>query len=374
MNRKKYRKWLLIVFVVYITVFLYYLSYRFHTSIPDGWQTGENPQESVDCNMPLTVQADAVVSGEEKIVPLGMPVGIYIKTKGVLVLGVGEVTDVNGSRVKPAENILQSGDYILEADGKAIHSIEEMTEILEDWKGGDLMMKVLRGKEETILRLTPVRVEDSEYKIGVWIRQDAQGIGTLSYVDSKNNFGALGHGITDVDTGLRIDISGGRLYQTQIFSIVKGENGNPGEMIGTIDYRNGQILGNITSNNENGIFGSLAENVRLYDESQAIPVGKKEEIEKGPASIRCCVDGEIKEYAVEIESIDKGEMNRNRDMVIEIKDSELLKRTNGIVQGMSGSPIIQNGKFIGAVTHVFINDSTKGYGIFAEKMLEANEK
>ncbi len=347
MNRKKYRKCLCFIFVVYIIVFLYYLS-----------------------NVPLTVQVDASVTTEKKVMPLGVPVGIYIKTKGVLVLGTGEVTDIDGRKMEPAANILRSGDYILEADGKQICSTDELTGILEEWKGGDLLLNVLRGNDETALRMTPVRTADSEYKIGAWIRQDAQGIGTLSYVDSENNFGALGHGITDVDTSLRIDISGGRLYETQIFSIVKGEDGNPGEMIGSINYRQGKILGNIRSNNENGIFGSLAEDFYLYDESKAIPVASKHEIEKGPASIRCCVDGEVKDYAVEIQSIDPGGMNENRDMVIQIKDPDLLKRTNGIVQGMSGSPIIQNGKFVGAVTHVFVNDSAKGYGIFAERMMD----
>ena len=348
MNRKKYRKWLLLIFGVYIVAFLYYLSH-----------------------LPLTMPVDAGVTAERKVMPLGMPVGIYIKTKGVLVLDTGEVADMEGRRTSPSENILRRGDYILEADGKMIHSIDGLTEILENWKGGDILLNVLRGKDETALRMTPVRTSESEYKIGAWIRQDAQGIGTLTYVDPENHFGALGHGITDGDTSLRIDISGGRLYQTQIFSIVKGADGNPGEMIGSIDYRQGEILGAITSNNENGIFGSLAEEVCLYDEQQALPVGYKQDIEKGPASIRCCVDGTVKDYAVEIESIDMGSVDKNRDMVIQITDPELLNRTNGIVQGMSGSPIIQNGKFIGAVTHVFVNDSTKGYGIFAEKMLDA---
>ncbi len=156
----------------------------------------------------------------------------------------------------------------------------------------------------------------------------------------------------------------------RFFPLLKVKTEIRGEMIGSINYRQGKILGNIRSNNENGIFGSLAEDFYLYDESKAIPVASKHEIEKGPASIRCCVDGEVKDYAVEIQSIDPGGMNENRDMVIQIKDPELLKRTNGIVQGMSGSPIIQNGKFVGAVTHVFVNDSAKGYGIFAERMMD----
>ena len=189
-------------------------------------------------------------------------------------------------------------------------------------------------------------------------------------MDSENHFAALGHSITDVDTSQRIDISSGRLYQSNILSIVKGQNGVPGEMVGNIDYKRGQILGKIESNNDNGIFGTLSDDVQLYDESQALPVGFRHEIEKGPAIVRCCVDGEIRDYDVEIESLELGGSGKNRDMVIKITDEELLNTTNGIVQGMSGSPIIQNGKIIGAVTHVFVNDSTKGYGIFIENMLE----
>ena len=189
-------------------------------------------------------------------------------------------------------------------------------------------------------------------------------------MDSENHFAALGHSITDVDTSQRIDISGGRLYQSNILSIVKGQNGVPGEMVGNIDYKHGQILGQIESNNENGIFGTLAEDARLYDESQALPVGFRQEVEKGPATVRCCVEGDVKDYEVEIESLEPGGSGKNRDMVIKITDENLLNTTNGIVQGMSGSPIIQNGKIIGAVTHVFVNDSTKGYGILIENMLE----
>ena len=314
------------------------------------------------------VEVDVI--DEMKLMPLGMPVGIYIRTKGVMVLGTGAVTTYEGDRAEPAEDVLQSGDYILEVGNQEIQSIDDLTDILEHWEGGDMLLTILRNDERVEVRVTPVRTEDSKYKIGAWIRQDAQGIGTLSYVDSENHFAALGHSITDVDTSQRIDISGGRLYQSNILSIVKGQNGVPGEMVGNIDYKHGQILGQIESNNENGIFGTLAEDARLYDENQALPVGFRQEVEKGPATVRCCVEGDIKDYEVEIESLEPGGSGKNRDMVIKITDENLLNTTNGIVQGMSGSPIIQNGKIIGAVTHVFVNDSTKGYGILIENMLE----
>ena len=422
MNRKKYRRWLIIVFIIYLCAFSYYLSYTIHTSIPDVWKLTVGKEETLDFNLPLTMQADgeslaaASINGEKvpsseihlnlneavsvnieekgiyhfslkwmgfhlkdvevdvvdemKLMPLGMPVGIYIRTKGVMVLGTGAVTTYEGDRAEPAEDVLQSGDYILGVGNQEIQSIDDLTDILEHWEGGDMLLTILRNDERVEVRVTPVRTEDSEYKIGAWIRQDAQGIGTLSYVDSENHFAALGHSITDVDTSQRIDISGGRLYQSNILSIVKGQNGVPGEMVGNIDYKHGQILGQIESNNENGIFGTLAEDAQLYDESQALPVGFRQEVEKGPATVRCCVEGDVKDYEVEIESLEPGGSGKNRDMVIKITDENLLNTTNGIVQGMSGSPIIQNGKIIGAVTHVFVNDSTKGYGILIENMLE----
>ncbi len=422
MNRKKYRRWLIIVFIIYLCVFLYYLSYTIHTSIPDVWKMTVGKEETLDFNLPLIMQADgesraaASINGEKvpsnqihldlnepvsvnmeekgtyhfslkwmgfhlkdvevdvvdemKLMPLGMPVGIYIRTKGVMVLGTGAVTTYDGDRVEPAEDVLQSGDYIMALGDEEIQSIDDLTETLENWNGGDMLLKVLRNDEEIEVRVTPVRTEDSKYKIGVWIRQDAQGIGTLSYVDSENHFAALGHSITDVDTSQKIDISGGRLYQSNILSIVKGQNGVPGEMVGNIDYKHGQILGRIETNNDNGIFGTLSDDVRLYDESQALPVGFRHEVKKGEAVVRCCVDGEVKDYTVEIESLELGGSGKNRDMVIKITDEALLNTTNGIVQGMSGSPIIQDGKIIGAVTHVFVNDSTRGYGIFIEHMLD----
>ena len=422
MNRKKYRRWLLLIFSIYLLFFIYYLSTALPKLIPDVWRLKAGVEAQLDFKLPFTADAGegslevASINGEKmsakelhldlsqpvsvqvpdegsckvslsllgfhlkdievkvvdpvKIMPLGMPVGIYIQTKGVMVLGSGEVTTLEGTRTEPAAGVLKSGDYILEVEGQEVASIDFFTEVLKNWTGGDMHLQVLRQDQVIPLSVTPAETENGEYKIGIWIRQDAQGIGTLSYVDSENRFGALGHGITDIDTSLKIDIRGGSLYESNILSIVKGEKGAPGEMIGNINYSQERILGEIEENNENGIFGRLMDQTDLYDESQALPVGLKQEIEAGPGEIRCCVEGEVKSYAIEIESIDMSGFAKNRDMVIRIVDEKLLSATNGIIQGMSGSPIIQNGKFIGVVTHVFVNDSTRGYGIFAEKMLK----
>ena len=192
--------------------------------------------------------------------------------------------------------------------------------------------------------------------------------GTLTYVDENGGFGALGHGISDVDTGELLSIADGNLYNAQILGIRKGEKGNPGELSGLIRYEADNILGEISENSKNGIFGTVdADQVKNLD-LKKIPVGYKQDLKIGPASVLCCTDGEVKEYAAEITRIDMNHEDSNKSFVIQITDKELLEKTGGIVQGMSGSPVLQNGKLFGAVTHVFVQDSTGGYGIFIENM------
>ena len=220
------------------------------------------------------------------------------------------------------------------------------------------------------LEITPRRDVNGKYKIGVWVRDNAQGVGTMTYIDAQGNFGALGHGITDVDTSTLMHMEGGTLYQTDIVEIQKGSAGNPGEMTGMIIYSNDRILGEITDNSNRGIFGSCNGRGMEMGVREALPIGLKQEIEIGPAQILCTVDGETKYYDVEITEIHLDHDNVNRGIELKVTDPGLLDLTGGIVQGMSGSPIIQNGKFIGAVTHVLVQDSRKGYGIFIENMLE----
>ena len=214
----------------------------------------------------------------------------------------------------------------------------------------------------------PVLDKEGKYKLGIWVRDDTQGIGTLTYVDEDGRFGALGHGISDVDTGELLSIADGNLYDAQILGIRKGEKGNPGELSGLIRYDADNILGEISENSKNGIFGIMdAWRMKNLD-LKKIPIGYKQDLKTGPASILCCTDGEVKEYAAEITRIDMNHEDSNKSFVIRITDKELLEKTGGIVQGMSGSPVLQNGKLFGAVTHVFVQDSTGGYGIFIENM------
>lgn len=348
MNREKYRKLLIVIFAIYLCTFIYYLSYTIYTS--KGKESLAVIHHSED-----TVMQTSSKDNEKKLMPLGIPVGIYIRAKGVMVIETGEVTDIHGNLSEPAKGVLECGDYLLELNGEKIRSIESLKEMLAENGNNTIKLTILRENQIRYVETTPIQIQNAEYKIGVWIRQDAQGIGTLTYVDEHGNFAALGHGVTDVDTNEIIDIQNGRLYESNILSIVKGKNGQPGEMIGNIDYLNAPILGTILENNAQGIYGTFEENYKLYDETKALPVGYKNEVKKGEAWIRCCINGVAKDYSIQIEAIQTSNLMGNKDLVIRITDQELLGKTNGIIQGMSGSPILQDGKIIGAVTHVCVN-------------------
>lgn len=315
-------------------------------------------------------QVGIQVIEDQELIPVGVPVGIYVKTDGVLVVGTGEFRGENGLRCSPGKNIVKSGDYIRRVNGQEIETKEELTEMVEDSGGNAVTLTVERDGETMDVQIRPEPDEGGKYKIGVWVRDDAQGVGTMTYIDSRGNFGALGHGINDVDTSTLMHMEGGTLYETNIIEIKKGAVGNPGEMTGMIVYTDEHILGSITENCAQGIFGTCNAKALSLGTREPLPIGLKQEIEKGPAQILCTVDGEAQYYDVEITEIHLDHDNVNRGIELKVTDKRLLEITGGIVQGMSGSPIIQNGKFIGAVTHVLVQDSAKGYGIFIENMLQ----
>lgn len=201
------------------------------------------------------------------------------------------------------------------------------------------------------------------------MRDNAQGVGTLTFVDEWGNFGALGHGISDVDTSTLLTVKSGTLYETEIIAIRKGSDGNPGEMTGLIEYADKNILGEIQENTSQGIYGVCNEKLAQIVSGEALPIALKQEIHTGAAQILCSVEGEPKYYDVEIREIYLEQENVNRGILLTVTDPELLAYTGGIIQGMSGAPIIQDGRLIGAVTHVLVQDSTSGYGIFIENML-----
>lgn len=355
-----------------------------------GQKSAVNGGLLVDFSRPMTVKAEQIdsyklkvrlfgviplkdvsveVIDDVRLKPAGIPIGIYVKTEGVLVVGVGEFAGENGESCSPAHYILQPGDYILEVNDEPVKGKKQFMETVSCCEGQNLILKIRRNEEELYVMTKPQLNEQGEYKLGIWIRDNAQGVGTMTYIDETGHFGALGHGINDVDTSTLMALQKGTLYHTEIIGITKGSNGSPGELTGFIEYDDRNILGTITENTTRGIFGVCSPEIAGEDQ-EALPVGLKQEIEVGSAQIRCSIGGDIETYEVEITDINLGNDNINRGIVLQITDERLLSQTGGIVQGMSGSPIIQKGKIIGAVTHVLVQDSTKGYGIFIERMLE----
>lgn len=308
-----------------------------------------------------------------ELIPVGQPVGIYMEADGVLVVGVGEFKGQDGQDRAPARNILQSGDYVRKLNGASVTDKEMFINGIEESDGMAQVITVERQGELIDLQVKPVQDATGAYKIGVWVRDSTQGVGTMTYVDSQGNFGALGHGINDIDTSALLKLEDGTIYSTQILSIKKGSAGKAGEMTGMIVYTDENILGDISYNGAEGIFGCCNEKAMEMAVQEALPVGFKQEIKKGKAQILCTVEDVPRYYEIEITDINLDHDNINRGIELTVTDPELLSITGGIVQGMSGSPIIQDGKIIGAVTHVLVNDPTRGYGIFIENMLDAKE-
>ena len=335
-------------------------------------EVSQNGSYQIRCKwlgvLPLKTIKVHTVEKQEVLVS-GSPVGIYMETKGVLVIDSGEITDREGIRRTPAEHIIQSGDYICEIDGKVLTGKRQLMQLVRENQGEPMELQVIRHQETIKLEMTPVETEDGSYKLGIWVRDNIQGIGTLTYVEPNGTFGALGHGISDADTGERLEISDGDLYRADILSIRKGTAGTPGELRGVINYREENRIVTICGNSQYGIRGQM-EPGKYTESMKKIPTGLKQEIQTGKAEIRCDIGDGIREYQCEILEIDSNARDTNKCFVLRITDDDLLSRTGGIVQGMSGSPVLQNGKLIGAITHVFVNDPTKGYGIFIENMME----
>ena len=307
-------------------------------------------------------------SKRKYLIPGGELVGIRLKTDGVLIVGT-ESFDSTSGEVSPANEAgIQIGDTLISIDGIRVTTNEQISDIIQLSDGENLDVEISRNGKHLDLTITPeISTVTGHYKCGLWIRDSTGGIGTLTYCDIETgSFASLGHGIYDVDTGSLLPTQQGALSNAALSGVRKGTSGNAGELKGSIT---GEVYGNIISNNENGIYGTLS----YYTlDTNPLPVAYMSEIETGPAQIISTVSDNKKEYYdIEIEKLNKSSDNKN--MIIRITDDRLLDITGGIVQGMSGSPIIQNGKIIGAVTHVFVNDPPRGYGIFIGNMLETAE-
>ncbi len=303
----------------------------------------------------------------------GFNVGIYLETEGVLVVGTDVVSGEDNINYDPALGKIKEGDYIVALNGIDVGAKAQLAFLVNKYGDKDITLTIRRGAEEMDVKITPVKVGTDQYKLGVWVKDDSQGIGTLTYITGDGDFGALGHGISDPDTKELLGSKKGRIYVANIWGITKGRSGSPGSLCGSINYEDDMILGAIDDNCSIGIYGNLstytsvAEIVEEYG-LEPMEICAKKDVKIGEAYIRCSVDGQIKDYQVEITELKKNESG-NKGIVLKVVDEELLELTGGIVQGMSGSPIIQDGKIIGAVTHVFVKDPQMGYGIFIEEML-----
>lgn len=317
-----------------------------------------------------TVHVDVV--DEKYLLPGGFPIGIMIKTNGLLVLGTGIVNGKDGLNYEPSLNIVKTGDYIQEINGKKISDKDSFIQEIQNSNREEVELTVIRNNEPIKVKIKPTITADDEYKLGIWIRDDTQGIGTLTYIDTEGEFGALGHGITDTDTGILMEVLTGSIYKANILQIIKGEAGTPGELVGNISKKDASTYGSVYKNTNQGIFGEW-KNEKFVGNTKQVwyPVGYKQEVHKGKAFIYCQLEEKMGIYEIEIEQIELNSNRESKGMVIHITDPNLLNLTNGIIQGMSGSPIIQDGKIIGAVTHVFVQDSTRGYAIFIENMLKS---
>lgn len=305
------------------------------------------------------------------VVPLGNAIGMKLYTKGVLVVGMSQIETDNNEKKKPYENSgIEQGDTILEVNNNAVENTEDLIKEVEKSEGNTINIKYLRNEKTMQTDITPVKSKNT-YKIGLWVRDAAAGVGTLTFYEPNTNlFMALGHGISDIDTEEIVNIANGELVTANIVSITKGRKGYPGEIRGTIDQ--GRTIGTIYKNTNFGVYGNVKnKNYLEADLTKEMEVATRSEIKEGKAQIICQLENSNKkEYDIEIEKIYTNNNQNNKSMLIKITDNELLEKTGGIIQGMSGAPIIQEGKFIGAVTNVLVNDPTQGYGVFADIMIK----
>ncbi len=317
----------------------------------------------------LFPSATVQVSVEEKqeVAVCGMPFGIKMFTEGVLVVGIGDVDTRSGDHSPARAAGLRVGDSVLKIGDTEVSTTAQVAALIEDSRGKTLELLIRREQVEFTAHLTPVAsVSEKRLKAGMWIRDSTAGIGTLTFYDMKTGvFAGLGHPVNDVDTGETVPISSGEVVPADIFGVTRGQAGSPGELLGSFVSGSWGIL---TTNEETGLYGLLHEQPDAF---ATLPVACKQEVVTGEAQMITTVHGQTpKAYDIVIESVDYRDDVPTQNLVIRVTDEELLKKTGGVLCGMSGSPIVQNGKLVGAVTHVFVDDPTGGYAIFAQTMLE----
>lgn len=338
----------------------------------DGIDTGEVEFKVKLLGLIPIRKFDVNVVDRKELVPGGNAIGVKLNTKGVLVVAITDVLSVDGNRYNPAKDAgIKPGDSILEINGIKVKDAKHVVKILNELKEEEVNILLNRNNINYEVKVSPVKsMQDNCYRLGIWVRDKTAGIGTLTFYDKESKvFGALGHGITDMDTGNLLSIEYGKIMNAKIASVEQGKKGSPGEIKG-IFYETEKELGEIYKNSSYGIFGIMNDVFINSNKVKPLPIGFKEEVREGKAYILSTIDdNKVEKFEIEIVKVQPQQYPDQKSMTIKITDKRLLEKTGGIVQGMSGSPIIQDNKIIGAVTHVFVNDPTRGYGIYIEWML-----
>lgn len=314
--------------------------------------------------IPCTAQA-----AQRELVPLGIPVGVRMTADGVVVSGMTVVDSAAGEICPGKEAGLETGDILQTAAGTSISSSEQLAQLVKEGNGVSIVLTGLRGSTEISVTIQPVQSKsDGTYQLGLLVRDSMAGIGTLTYVDPETgSFGALGHPVSDVDSGALLPLATGSIVPATVIGVVAGVSGTPGELVGTYEFS--KEIGQLNDNTAYGIFGVLTDDT-LYRSAQAVPAAEADEIHTGAAEIFTCISGDTPVlYDISIEKVSL-DAEDGRSLSIEVTDPELLKETGGIVPGMSGSPVLQDGKLVGAVTHVLVNNPARGFAVSIDKMLE----
>lgn len=310
-------------------------------------------------------QVEAIVEEPKELYLGGIPLGFSINTKGLIVVGENAV-----GKEQKGKNPFKTGDIITSINGKQIEEPEDISQVLQETNGEMVSINILRdGEDREIVAIPQYDHESEEYKLGLWVRDDAQGIGTLTFVTKDGEFGALGHSISDYETGVEIPVKDGGIYLCNLVGINKAEKRKTGELR-CLFSQTKKPIGEVINNSHSGVFGQTDNVDLLVDKNLSAKVGSRMLVKLGKAKIISSVSGIREEYDIEIVKAKYQPSSSDKSFVFRVIDKRLISLTGGIVQGMSGSPIVQNDKIIGAITHVFLNDATKGYGIYLDWMLE----
>lgn len=316
-------------------------------------------------------------TSETMLIPSGQLIGVKLNTKGIFVVGFSDIETVHFIKQSPAlKNGLQIGDCIQDVDGTKLESSMQLAEIIRNSKGHKLCFSIRRKSKIMSIQVKPMMSAfDNAYKTGMWVRDSTQGVGTLTFIEPKTfRYGALGHSINDLDTGMLLPALNGQIYEAKVVSISGGEKGRPGELTGRFSHNT--QLGDLSTNTMEGIFGTIDKRQeKVYSYREPIPIAMQSEVKLGPAKIIASIDKKPPRcYDIVIEKLTKQSVPDSKGIVVRITDKELLQKTGGIVQGMSGCPILQNNRLVGAITHVLVNKPELGYGIYIEWMLKQIDK